>query len=171
VAAAELGVPWGRVHPGDVVVVDGVTVTFLAPDSVWTAHLTDPNLASTVALVQFGAVRFLLTGDAEAAEEAWLVAHFGSQLHADVLKVGHHGSSTSSTAPFLDRVAPRLAIVSVGTGNGYGHPSPGIMRDLLERGVAVLRTDELGTIVARTDGRRLRVSAGGTEWVLPARSQ
>ena len=51
-------------HPGESLAVDGVTVRFLAPDSAWTAHLTDPNLASTVALVQFGAVRFLLTGDA-----------------------------------------------------------------------------------------------------------
>ena len=163
-AAAALGVRWSRVHPGDSLAIDGVAVTFLAPDSAWTAQLHDPNLASTVMLLQYGDVRFLLTGDAEAPEEAWLVAHAGPQLHADVLKVGHHGSSTSSSAEFLDAVQPRVALVSVGAGNGYGHPSADVMHDMAARGATVLRTDQLGTIVVRTDGHALRVAAGGREW-------
>ena len=165
--ARALGVPWSRVHPGDSLSIDGVSVLFLAPDSAWTAGLRDPNLASTVALVQFGDVRFLLTGDAEAPEESWLLAHAAQQLHADVLKVGHHGSSTSSSAPFLEAVHPRLALVSVGVGNGYGHPSEQVMHDLLARGAAVLRTDQLGTIVLKTDGHSLRASASGREWSVP----
>ena len=165
-AAAAIGVQWSRVHPGDSLSVDGVSVTFLAPDSAWTARLHDPNLASTVALVQYGAVRFLLTGDAETPEEAWLVAHAGADLHADVLKVAHHGSSTSSSADFLDAVRPRVALVSVGVGNSYGHPSSDVMRDLAARGATVLRTDQLGTIVVRTDGHQLRVAAGGREWAV-----
>jgi competence protein ComEC len=165
-AAQALGVHWSRVHPGDSLSIDGVSVTFLAPDSAWTAHLHDPNLASTVALVQYGDVRFLLTGDAEAPEEAWLVAHAGADLHADVLKVGHHGSSTSSSADFLDAVRPRVALVSVGAGNSYGHPSSDVMRNLAGRGVTVLRTDQLGTIVVRTDGHTLRVMAAGREWAI-----
>src|SRR5208337_4332587 len=115
----------------------------------------------TVVLAQFGAVRFLLTGDAEAPEESWLLAHAASELHADVLKVGHHGSSTSSTAPFLDAVHARVALVSVGAGNAYGHPSEEVMHDLLVRGAAVLRTDQLGNVVVRTDGRSLTVTAAG----------
>ena len=170
--ARTLGVPWSRVHPGDSLSIDGVAVTFLAPDSAWTAGLKDPNhLASTVAVVQYGSVRFLLTGDAEAPEEAWLVAHDSADLHADVLKVGHHGSSTSSSAAFLDAVRPRIALVSVGAGNSYGHPSAEIMRDLRDRGATVLRTDQLGTIVVRTDGRSMRVSAGGREWSVAARNR
>jgi competence protein ComEC len=166
IAARTLGVPWSRVHPGDSLTVDGVGVLFLAPDSAWTAHLRDPNLASTVALVRYGSVRFLLTGDAEAPEEAWLLAHVARDLHADVLKVAHHGSSTSSTAAFLDAVHPRLALVSVGAGNGYGHPDANVMADLQARGATVLRTDELGTIVVRTDGHVLRVQAGGRDWAV-----
>lgn len=164
--ASTLGIPWSRVHPGDSLSVDGVQVIFLAPDSAWTANLRDPNLASTVAIVQYGGVRFLLTGDAEAPEEDWLVAHDSADLHADVLKVGHHGSSTSSSAPFLDAVRPRIALVSVGAGNSYGHPSEAVMHDLRDRGATVLRTDQLGTIVVRTDGRSMSVSAGGRTWVV-----
>jgi competence protein ComEC len=109
----------------------------------------------------------LLTGDAEAPEEAWLIAHAGAELHADVLKVGHHGSSTSSSADFLDAVNPRVALVSVGAGNAYGHPSSEVMRSLVERGATVLRTDQLGTVVVRTDGRTLRVEAAGRDWAVP----
>ena len=162
--ARALGVPWARVHPGDSLVVDGVTIRFLAPDSAWTARLTDPNLASTVLLVRYGGVRFLLTGDAEAAEEAWLLAHQADALGADVLKVAHHGSLTSSTDAFLDAVRPRVAVVSVGAGNAYGHPGAEVIRALRQRGAAVLRTDQLGAIVVRTDGRTIRIVAGGRAW-------
>ncbi len=164
IAANALAVPWSRVHPGDSLSIDGVSVSFLAPDSAWTAGLRDPNLASTIALVRYGDVRFLLTGDAESPEEAWLLAHVSSELHADVLKVGHHGSSTSSSPAFLDAVNPRVALVSVGAGNSYGHPSEQVMRALLDHGATVLRTDQLGTIVIRTDGHYLDVSAGSRSW-------
>ncbi len=167
--ANSLGIAWSRVHPGDSLSIDGVSVTFLAPDSAWTANLHDPNLASTIALVQYGDVRFLLTGDAETPEESWLLAHVARDLHADVLKVGHHGSSTSSSAAFLDAVNPRVALVSVGAGNSYGHPSEQIMRDFTRRGVSVLRTDQLGTIVVLTDGRLIRLRAAGREWTVAER--
>ena len=98
-AARRGGVPWRRVRPGDSLVVDGLVVRALAPDSAWVAGLRDANSASTVLLVRYGAVRLLLTGDAEAPEEAELVARWGAALRADVLKVPHHGSATSSTPP------------------------------------------------------------------------
>jgi competence protein ComEC len=161
---------WIRAHPGDSLEVDGVVITFLAPDSVWTAALTDPNLASVVTLVRVGDVRMLLTGDAEGAEEAWLVDHERNLLSADVLKVAHHGSSTSTTPPFLEAVQPRLALVSVGAGNSYGHPNAETLRAIAAVGAQVLRTDRVGSIVARTDGRRLFVDAGGDQWELPPRS-
>lgn len=162
--AGALGVPWSRVQAGDSLSIDGVQVRFLAPDSAWAGGLRSSNAASTVALVQYGEVRFLLTGDADHVEESWLLAHAERELHADVLKVGHHGASTSSSAPFLDAVHPRLALVSVGAGYGYGHPSERVMHDLLGRGATVLRTDQLGTIVVTTDGRSLTISAAGRSW-------
>jgi len=108
-------------------------------------------------------------GDAERPEEDWLLAHEPGELHADILKVGHHGSKTSSSAPFLAAVHPRLALVSVGAGNKYGLPTPEIMDRLAAGGAQVLRTDRLGTIVARTDGHRVFVEAGGDQWELRPR--
>ena len=171
IRARQVGTAWARVHPDDSLVVDGVVLRFLGPDSAWTASLNDPNLASTILLVRVGQIRFLLVGDAERAEEEWLVARYGDSLHADVLKVGHHGSSTSSTGAFLDAVQPRLALVSVGAGNSYGHPSAAIMETIAGRGAQVLRTDRLGTIVVRTDGSRLMVDANGETWELPTSSR
>lgn len=158
------GTRWQRVRPGEVIDIDGLLVEFLAPDSAWTASLRDPNEASTVVRARYGAVRFLLTGDAEAGEESWLLQHAGDGLAADVLKTGHHGSSTSSTPAFLDAVAPRVALVSVGTANTYGHPSPDVMQRLVDRGVTVLRSDQLGSVIIRTDGASLEVEAAGTRW-------
>ena len=162
------GIAWRRARPGDTLNVDGVSLRFLAPDSAWTASLDDANLASTVVLVRYGQVRFLFVGDAEAPEEDWLLAHDDTALRADVLKVGHHGSRTSSTPAFLSAVRPRIALVSVGAGNGYGHPSPEIMGALAAAGAQVLRTDRLGTIVIRTNGVALSVQLSAGAWDLPS---
>ena len=155
---------WRRVAAGDRAELDGVEVRVLAPDSAWMAGLTDPNEASVVLRLSYGAVRLLLMGDAEAGEEGWLLARYGDSLRADVLKVGHHGSSTSSTAPFLDAVRPDVALVSVGAGNSYHHPSQEVLQALDERGVHLLRTDDDGTIVVSTDGHDLEVRANGLRW-------
>lgn len=165
-AARATGTHWRREHPGDSLVVDDVTVTFLGPDSVWADTLRDPNLASTIARVRVGTVTMLLTGDAEAPEERWLLERYPDLLHADVLKVAHHGSSTSSTPAFLEAVRPRLAVMSVGAGNMYGHPSRDVLRALAAHGAVTLRTDVHGTIVLRTDGRGLEVEAGGDRWAV-----
>ena len=157
-AAREAGIEWRRVRPGEVVDVDGVTLEFLAPDSAWTVSLDDPNEASTVVRARYGAVRFLLVGDAEAGEEQWLLDH-APDLAADVLKVGHHGSRTSSTPAFLDAVGARLALISVGSGNRYGHPDAGVIASLAERGAFVLRTDQLA--VAIKIANTIRESSGG----------
>lgn len=161
------GIAWHRVHPGDSLQADGATVRFLAPDSAWTVSLHDPNLASTIALITFGSVRFLLVGDAERAEEDWLIQHTAADIHADVLKVGHHGSATSSSDEFLRAVEPRVALVSVGVHNLYHHPSPDVMRALRLAGAEVIRTDESGTIVARTDGHSLQMEVRGETWEVP----
>jgi competence protein ComEC len=171
-AAKKHGVEWRRVHPGDSLRIDGVRVTFLAPDSAWTVGLKDPNLASTIALVRFGMVRFLLVGDAERAEEDWLLEQHRDELQADVLKVGHHGSATSSSDEFLAAVNPSVAVISVGAGNKYGHPSVDVLHALSRVGAEVLRTDQTGTIIVRTDGARMEIEAGGDRWqVVPDSSE
>ncbi len=159
-------ITWRRAHPGDSTQLDGVVVRFLAPDSAWTASLNDPNLASVVTLIEVGDVRMLMMGDAERPEEEWLLAHEARELHADILKVGHHGSKTSSSEVFLDSVRPRLALVSVGEGNVYHLPTPAVMQRLSAHGAQVLRTDHLGSIVVRTDGRRIYIAAAGDAWEL-----
>jgi competence protein ComEC len=168
---------WRRARPGDSLAVDGVVLRVLAPDSTWTAGLADPNSASVVVSARFGGVRFLLVGDAEAAEERWLAAQAARDatvaraLRADVLKVGHHGSRTSTTDEFVTRVRPRLAVVSVGAGNGYGHPDAAVLERLRRAGAAVLRTDADGAVVVRTDGVRLWISTEEETWELPTRRQ
>ncbi|MES2178774.1 MAG: DNA internalization-related competence protein ComEC/Rec2 [Gemmatimonadota bacterium] len=163
-AARERRMPWQRVRPGDSLVVDDIVLTALAPDSAWTAALTDANLASSVLVARIGGAHVLFTGDAEAAEEDWLLAHSREALTADVLKVGHHGSSTSTTPAFLDAVRPRIALVSVGAHNAYGHPSAQIMEALREAGAEILRTDQLGTVVLRFRPDAIGVSANGQQW-------
>lgn len=116
----------------------------------------DPNDNSLVLRVRYGARTLLLAGDAEAHTEAALAGRLG---RADVLKVGHHGSRTSSSAAFLDEVAPWLAIVSAGPANRFGHPHPEVW-ERLERGAAHrLRTDLDGGVVVRTDGRSISFAA------------
>ncbi len=172
VAAQGARVAWRRVRPGDSLVVDEAVVSFLAPDSAWAASLDDPNDASAIARIRVGDVTILMTGDAEAAEERWLLANRPDRLRADILKVAHHGSKTSSTPQFLAAVRPRLALVSVGTGNMYGHPSEEVMQSLAAHGAVALRTDRLGTIIVRTDGKTIEVEAGGERWRLaPARPE
>ena len=166
VAARKQGIEWHRVHPGDSIVIDGVVLSFLAPDSAWTVGLKDPNLASAIALVRYGLVRFLLVGDAERGEEDWLLKKYHDELHAQVLKIGHHGSSTSSSDDFLSAVHPEVAVISVGAGNKYGHPSNDVLQALSRIGAQVLRTDDDGTVVVRTDGIHIEIEAKGDKWEL-----
>ncbi|CAN5680317.1 DNA internalization-related competence protein ComEC/Rec2 [soil metagenome] len=168
-SATRSGTRWDRVRPGDSLVVDGLVVNFLAPDSAWASALTDPNEASTIARVRFGSVRFLLVGDAEKELEQWLVDNDSGNLRTDILKVAHHGSSTSTTEGFLAAARPRVALISVGKDNGYRHPSPAVVERLARSGAAVYRTDQLGTVVVATDGRRIRVRARDGEWELRPR--
>lgn len=160
------GIPWRRARLGDSLRVDGVLLRVLGPDSAWTAQQQSGNDASTVLLVQHGRVRMLLTGDAEVAEERWLLERWGAGLGATVLKVGHHGSRTSSSSAFLDAVRPRLAIISVGADNRYGHPAPDVVAALRARGADVLRTDRDGAVILRSDGRRVAIETARARWSL-----
>ncbi len=164
--ARDRGIAWRRVRPGESIKAGGAVIEFLAPDSSWTAGLSDPNEASTVVQVRLGGVSILLTGDAERSEEEWLVEHSASQLRANVLKVAHHGSRTSTTAAFLDAVRPSIALISVGVANRYGHPSAEVLDRLAASGALILRTDRLGSVVVATDGKRFWVEAVGERWLV-----
>jgi competence protein ComEC len=112
------------------------------------------NNDSLVLLLRYGRHTFLLTGDAEKQVENELTSR---EIHADVLKVGHHGSKTSSMPTFLDAVHPSFGIISDGYENSYGHPAPLTLEHLTERHIEPLRTDELGLITVRSNGRHLEV--------------
>ena len=161
------GVTWRSARAGTPLSIDGVTLTVLSPDSSEIANAPDANAASVVVMAEYRGVRVLLTGDAERDVEERLVRRYGSHLRADVLKVGHHGSSTSTAQPLLAAVQPRVALVSVGAGNRYGHPSPDVVRSLHARGVQVLRTDDAGSVVVSIDGSsELRVATADSRWTL-----
>lgn len=116
----------------------------------------EPNAASIVLKITKGEKTILLGGDIEAeGEEAMVRA--GENVRADVLKVGHHGSRTSSTSLFLDAVRPKYAVISVGE-NSYGHPHLDVVNRLAERGIEIFRTDRDGDVVIRTDGTAISVS-------------
>jgi len=118
---------------------------------------TPKNNDSLVMRVRFGGTSFLLTGDMEKKIEERLYAD-GLLQHDDVLKVGHHGSRTSSTSDLLDAEHPAFGIISAGFENNYGHPHPAVVAALRDRKVTVMRTDENGLITVVSDGRRLRIT-------------
>ena len=131
------------------------TFTILAPNST---GYEGYNNYSVVTMVECGRIRFLLTGDAETESEKEMLKA-NADLKADVLKCGHHGSSTSSSAAFLKEVRPAYAVISCGKNNDYGHPHRETLKKLKLLDCTCLRTDTLGTIAALTDGTTLSFSS------------
>lgn len=127
---------------------------------------SDLNNKSIVSRLVFGSTSFLFTGDAEAAVESKILQR-GYKIKSDVLKVGHHGSDTSTGDSFLKKVSPKHAIISVGKGNSYGHPSDDILAKLDSLGASVYRTDEVGTIVVTSDGNSLSFNKAASKIVAP----
>ena len=121
------------------------------------------NNGSLVLRLDYGEVSFLLTGDIEVEAERYLVAVSGDGLRADVLKVGHHGSRTSTTQVFLERVGPRSAVISAGRENRFGHPHAEVV-ERLESSIGaerVFMTTRDGTVEYVSDGRGLWVKVHG----------
>lgn len=122
---------------------------------------SDTNDTSIVLKVQYGETSFLFTGDAEReAEQA--ILNSGTDLSATVLKVGHHGSDTSTTYPFLREIMPMYAVISVGEGNSYDHPTDNTLSRLRDADVTVFRTDLHGDIVFTSNGKTVTVSTDKT---------
>lgn len=154
--ARELGIPIRQMLRSDPFAFGGATITVLAPDTGYTAEAQPKNDDSLVMRFEYGATSFLLTGDMEKKIEEQLF-YEGLLRHADVLKVGHHGSRTSSGADLLDAVRPAFGVISAGFENSYGHPHPLTIQALESRHVAVYRTDEHGLVRIVSDGRRIHV--------------
>ena len=138
---------------GETFALGGAQVQILGP----LHRAEDSNDNSIVLKVSFGASSFLFTGDAERAEEQDLLNR-GVNLQSTVLKVGHHGSDTSTSYSFLRAVAPQYAVISVGAGNSYGHPTEAVLSRLRDAGVTTFRTDMQGEITAVSDGQTVNFS-------------
>jgi competence protein ComEC len=151
--AAELGVVVRHFYAGDRVAWDGAEVDVLAPESGYTNGGAPVNNDSLVMRVQYGKGSVLLEGDAEAPSERAMVAH-GRVAPVTLLKVGHHGSRSSTTEEFLNAAQPKDAVVSVGTGNTFGHPRFEVIQRVAEAHAKLYRTDEFGltTFLLYEDG-------------------
>ncbi len=115
------------------------------------------NEGSIVGKLVYGNTSVMFTGDAPQDIEHYLVSLDGKNLKSDILKVGHHGSRTSSSQEFVGYVSPTYAAISDGLGNKYGHPHQETLDTFAQFGVKVFRTDKLGTIVMKSDGENLEV--------------
>jgi competence protein ComEC len=153
-AAEDKNIPITVPSPGDVYTAGLINLTVLAPNS---KYYESTNNYSIVLRMVFGETSFLFTGDAEWISEKEMLDS-KVNLRANVLKAGHHGSSTSTTADFLDAVRPVAVVISCATGNDYGHPHRETLAKLADRnGIAVYRTDQLGDIIMDTDGQSIRL--------------
>lgn len=143
---------------GEQYLLGSAVFTILSP----VKEYEDTNNSSVVIRLEHGNCSFLFSGDAEQSAEQDVLQN-GIAVQADVLKVGHHGSKSSSSSAYLDAIEPTYAVVSCGEGNSYGHPHAETLNNLRSRGVQLFRTDEQGSIVATSDGNTLTWNCAPTE--------
>jgi competence protein ComEC len=161
---AAKNIPYRRVRAGDTIILDpGVTFRVENPDGTLLPVDENENVAenlnenSIVLTLTYGNITFLLMGDATVQAERLLLQKSGGSMHADILKVAHHGSGRSSGPGFLAAVRPAVCIIEVGSPNPYGYPSPATLSRLSDTGSSVYRTDLHGTIIITTDGSTYQV--------------
>lgn len=144
---------------GDKITIDkNYYIEVLAPgDFLSKKDLKNMNNTSLVLMLHYGSFKMLLTGDAEAPVEDALQQKYGTELQADVLKVGHHGSKTSSYWPFISKVKPKYALISCGDFSIYKHPNKNVVGSLTHLGAKVLTTHDHGTLTVITDGKSFDV--------------
>ena len=132
--------------------VGDLSFTILSPNS----EFTDLNDYSIVTRVEYGDTSAMITGDVENHSEKLMLESFDVRsLKADIMQMGHHGSSTSNSADFIDAVSPKYAVIQCGEGNSYGHPHRETLTKLKKRNIEYFRTDEQGTVVFISDGREV----------------
>src|SRR5262249_30394832 len=152
--AQSRGIPVRYLRRGDSFTIDDVVVEVLNP-ATWEPPERVSNDDSLTFRLRYGLVSFLLTGDIERRIESELSGWDCAALKADVLKVPHHGSRTASTDPFVACVDPRLAIISVGMDNPFGHPNAEVLNRYSARGVPAYETARHGAITVVTDGHTI----------------
>lgn len=157
-AVAKQRVPLTVPEIGDVFQLGDATITMIGPVRM---DYEDVNNISLVLMVEYGDIRFLFTGDMERDAEEELLDS-GADVKADLLKVGHHGSYTSTSYRFLYEVEPTYAVICVGGNNDYGHPHNEPMSRLRDADVTIYRTDKMYDIVAVTDGESIQFSWGNS---------
>ena len=160
--------------PSDTLTVGDAVLTVLGPVQSY----AETNDTSIVVRLDYGDTSFLFTGDMEVAAENDMLDYWSGNsdiFHVDVLKVGHHGSNTSTGYRFLYEVDPTYGVIPVGKDNSYGHPHAEPLSRLRDAGVTLLRTDELGHILAVSDGKEITFTWGNQtaqpEAVEPAEPQ
>lgn len=151
-ASARQGSAVTLAEPGSSFSLGDAVVEVLAP----VQDYDDLNNCSVVLRLRYGETSFLFTGDAEAPAEADIL-NSGADVDADVLKLGHHGSDTSTAQDFLDAVSPEIAIASCGLDNEYGHPGSSTVEKLAASDIPLYRTDLQGTIQVTSDGENIRI--------------
>jgi competence protein ComEC len=155
-AADAKNVPVSRCWEGEIIRLDDRTcLQVLNPELNCSVNDDSLNNTSLVLRLCYGQTEVLFTGDAEKEVEDELVSN-ASLLSSDVIKISHHGSSSSTIKAFLEKVNPQAAIISVGK-NNFGHPSPIVVDLLKQSNVNCFRTDECGAVVLKSDGRTIKI--------------
>ena len=149
--------------PGDTYTLGNSTIDVIGPT---TYQCDDQNDASIALRVRCGNNRFIFTGDAEAFEE-YAILTMGYDIKTDVYKVGHHGSVSSTSDQFLRAMMPTYAVISCGRGNSYGHPHNETLQKLYSIGTIIYRTDESGSIIAKSDGNTIEWNVQGSYTEVP----
>jgi competence protein ComEC len=155
----DLRAPFRHPRPGDMLTVGDLRLAVLGPAACAHGTDSDPNNDSMVLRLTDGRDTVLFPGDAEAPEQQQILASEAPELSAPLLKVPHHGGDTS-LPEFLAAVHARVAVISVGQPNRYGHPNPHLVSLLGADGMRVFRTDRSGDLTVRFAGEALEVSAG-----------
>lgn len=161
-AVSDKGIKVTTAVKGVSIPLTGMTAEFIGPVR---SDYDNLNNHSAVLKLTYGENSFLFQGDAEEESEGDILkSDMSVKLKADVLKVGHHGSSSSTTPEYLARVSPKYAVIMVGKGNDYGHPHKETMELLKSKGITVYRTDEQGTIIAESDGKSIKFNVNPSSY-------
>lgn len=150
-AVQDQNLKFKEVKAGGSLEIEGLETRFLGPVNTYGDDL---NNWSAVLKINYKDTSFLFTGDAEVKSEKDIISS-GANIESTVLKLGHHGSDTSSSDDFLDKVNPKYAVISAGVDNKYGHPNKSILDKINNKGIKLYRTDLQGSIIAISDGKNL----------------
>ncbi len=157
-AVKKKDIPFALLAAGQEIDIGGGALKVLNPPATPFTGEAAVNNNSIVARLTYGNFAMLLAADAEQDAEAAMVKRYGAGLKSQVLKSGHHGSRTSSSAAFLKAVDPEAAVISLGKDNEYHHPHPSLLKRYADRKLKVYRTDTDGTVTVSSDGKTYKIA-------------